>query len=85
MWNLDDNYQLINQIRIELNDKCVTAGDANDTLMQKASDQGRVTMTMRALRPVNTRVQGPGPVGSAEMEEMVVIIISIALLYYFFY
>ena len=34
-------------------------------MIQRARDQGRVRRTSSALRPVSTRVHGPGPVGSA--------------------
>ena len=36
------------------------------TLIQKASDHGRVRITRRALTPVRKTAHGPGPVGSAE-------------------
>ena len=38
--------------------------------MQRARDQGKVRRTSSALRPVNTRVHGPGPVGSAANIEL---------------
>ena len=39
------------------------------TLIQSASDSGRVSRMRRMLTPVNSNEQGPGPVGSASMEK----------------
>ena len=39
------------------------------TLIQSASDSGRVSRMRRMLTPVSSNEQGPGPVGSASMEK----------------